>query len=59
MTASAPPRLQDVRCPVSGHVVFQAADARFGTVIAKVCKCGRLVYGADAAHMETQDIPRR
>lgn len=58
MTA-APARLLDVHCPVSGHVVFQAAAPAFGTVIAKVCKCGRLVYGEHAAQMQVQDRPRR
>lgn len=38
---AAPPRLQDVRCPVSDHLLFRAAGQ--GTVIEIRCRCGHVV----------------
>jgi hypothetical protein len=41
MALSTPPRLVDVRCPVSGHLLFRAMGQ--GTVIDIRCACKRIV----------------
>lgn len=48
MTTQAPPRLVDVRCPVSGHLLCRASGQ--GTVVDVRCICKRLIRIEDIYH---------
>jgi hypothetical protein len=52
------PRLE-VRCPVSDHLLCKAGTEQFGTTLAILCKCGRMVYGDHAHRLAVRDLRER